>query len=683
MPIDRNKFMIICALSWLLISPAIGITSEVMSTYPQINIMGYKKWLYDEITVDPSRNYFSYLSSFEAWRTDRGRGTWLELLDLSIAGELSEDLGVHYRLFQAPYGLETFNVAVNYKNYDLLFGDLNRLIFADKALFAVDYFNGVSLSGKWGTWSAGLIPSAKYPKSDAKGDYNNLIYFRSPRYNGQKIPILDDDPNLEYWGFDLGDISINKKDVKLFIDNKRLPDNYFYFVNGLFLFSATFKDGEIAKVIISRSNGQSEEKVYAIKKEARRRAFLIPYFRLRDRTETVRIDGMQIYRGLDYGINYNLGLIVLNRPIPEDAEVKIDYKYSASSKSQSPFAGWIENDMTDWDKIGFSYMIVSRADRSSTNPEFTILNLNNRLNINESTYVYGEMSASNGTAESGNAIRIEGVTKQGALTLSGAYESVDPNFASVRKVREGISSKANEGTINAEYGLNDNLTFRAGYGRYSTQEGSATAETSAAINSIGFTWKPISTWLTEGEYKINRGVAEIKTLGLYQRFGLIDQSQPAHWLSKASDIILKYSLNNNYVDNNKSTKWQCGWQNDFIGGLSLYLNWANEDVKDLTTNINLQKAGPFGRISYKVSPWDGINVEIYSDYSTIQQRASNISSDQKDIAYGVMSKAPIGNPVLSGFDLGIEVKTSEYTDNLNALNSYKTSEVRFQGVLDF
>lgn len=680
----KDKLLLVVAIISILAVPTIGLTAEALTAYPQISLLGYKKWINDRITIDPLRNYFSYISTFESWRTGRDNGPWLELLDLSIAGKLSEDRGVDYRFFSTPYGREIFNVRINYKEYGLYFGDLDRLLFADKSLFAVDSINGAGFSGEWGGWGGGLILSAKYPKSNVTGDFNNLIYFRSPEFNGQKIPRLDDDPNLEYWSIDLKRINIEKNDVEVFIDGKKLPGDNYYVVNGLMLFPAIFKDSKTARIAIKHDNGQNDEKTYEIMHEAKKRAFLVPYFRLRDRAEEVRIDGVRVYRGIDYTINYNLGLIVLNRPIPEDAEVKINYKYALSSKSQDVFAGWVGNDLTDWNKLSVSYMRINRTDMTPRiEPELTVINLQDRLNINENAYFLGEISASNGTGESGSAIRLEGVTKSGLLALRGVYGSVDPNYASVRKVRENIKSKSNESTINAEYGLNDNLILRAGHGSYSSQEGSTTVESNAVVSSVGFTWKPLPAWLTEADYKICRGDSAIKTLGVYQRIGLIDQSQAANWISKTSNIILKYSLIRDNSLNNESSKWQSGWQNDFIGGILLYLNWVNEDIKDLTSGINLQKIGPYGRISYTLTPWDGIRCEIYSDYSTVQQRASNASSDQKDVKYGVLVKTPIDNPVLTGFDLGIEIKTSEYTDNFNGLNNYKANEIRFQGAIDF
>ena len=399
---------------------ALGPTSEAANAYPQITIGGYKKWLYNKITIEPASNYYLYLSSAEALRTGRVMGRGLELLDLSIEGELSPDLQVNYRIFSTPYGHGIYNVQVPFKEYALSFGDLNRLLFKNNGLFAHDLVNGVGLTGEWGKWKFGVIPSAKYPRSNVTGEYQNRIYFRNPGYNGAKIPILDDSQKLGYWSLGLGRFDVGDNDIELFVDDKKLPGDEVHVVDDLLLFPAIYKDGKTARLIFKLKKTEKEERVFDIKKEARRRAFSIPYFRLRDQSEGIRVDGVMLYRSIDYKINYNLGLVVLNRPIPEDAEVRIDYKYALTQPSQEVFGGMVEYEMADWDKIGVSYLRVSPSKSTQgVNPfEYTILNFHNRADIGENAYIISEISSSNSTAESGAAVKLEGRTKFMNLTPS-------------------------------------------------------------------------------------------------------------------------------------------------------------------------------------------------------------------------------------------------------------------------
>jgi len=300
--------------------------------YPQLTFSGYKRWLYSKFDVDPSKNYYLALQGLPL--NSYLGGPWSEELELYIQGKLSEDLNVDYGLRQIPNGRDLFNVNVSFRNYSLLFGDAKALL-SNQEYILQDSMNGMVAGGRWDRLQAYLF-YGKYPSGQIASPTENFSsskLFRNPEYNGNKVSgsYNLDNPYLEYLCLDLGRSDIIDESVAVYLDNKPLiRDSDFYFDEafGLVFISGRFKDTKAAKVNYLLKNGEKKESTFDFRAEAQRRAFLSPEFRIIDGSEIITVDNIKLTRDLDYRINYNLGLIIMNKPLHEDAEVRIDYNYN-------------------------------------------------------------------------------------------------------------------------------------------------------------------------------------------------------------------------------------------------------------------------------------------------------------------------------------------------------------------
>ncbi|KPJ65152.1 hypothetical protein AMJ44_10850 [candidate division WOR-1 bacterium DG_54_3] len=319
--------------------------------YPQLAISGYKRWLYSKFDVDPTVNYYLALG-------DRlpANGPWAEELQLYISGQLSENLSVNYDLNQNAFTAGRFNVDVNFHNYSLLFGHLSEL--NEHEFVLQDYMSCVGIGGRWDKFKAiyfyGTYPGAyhNYSSVSLTEDYDSYRLYRNPQYNGDIVyTYYKDNPYLEFLSLDLGRVDIVEDSVVVHLDNSRLIRNADFYVDrayGLVLISSAYKNAEMVKVSYVLNNGEKKEVVFDFKEDARRRAFLSDGFRVIDGSEIVTVDGMRLVRDLDYRINYNTGLVVMNEPLHEDSEVRIsyDYTYGANLYAKEVISGQVGTTFT-------------------------------------------------------------------------------------------------------------------------------------------------------------------------------------------------------------------------------------------------------------------------------------------------------------------------------------------------
>jgi hypothetical protein len=72
----------------------------------------------------------------------------------------------------------------------------------------------------------------------------------------------------------------------------------------------------------------------------------------------------------------------------------------------------------------------------------------------------------------------------------------------------------------------------------------------------------------------------------------------------------------------------------------------------------------------------------YYDYSTTQQRGPT-DYDKNERGFGMIFDIPVDNPVLSHFELGSAMKTTDYKDLNDYLNDYTAKEMNLYGSLVF
>lgn len=322
----RKTVIVSIVLAFLFLIQLPSFASQ--AKYPQIEIGGYKNWFYSKYNVSPIGNYEIALRDVLV-PGDYTGGPWTEELRLYIAGDLLEDISVVYDLEQNSATMDWYNLYINYRNYSLIFGD-PKDYFNGQEYILQDHISGIGAAAEWGKLRTMLF-SGTYPGGWST-NLTSFKIFRNPQYNGEKaFSYFKDNPYLEYLSLDLGRVDINGDTIEVYLDGKKLINKLdFYFDNayGLVLISSNFKDAKEARISYVLNNGEKKEEVFDFNKDAGRRAFLSPDFRIIDGSEIVTVDGARQERGLDYRANYSLGLFVMNQPIHDDAEVRIDYDYT-------------------------------------------------------------------------------------------------------------------------------------------------------------------------------------------------------------------------------------------------------------------------------------------------------------------------------------------------------------------
>ncbi len=129
-------------------------------TYPQIDIIGYKKYEYRDIKVNPTKNYFLGLTHIGGYYGYTA-GPLQQWLSLKIIGRLTERLSVSYDVEQQPEMPDRTNVKVTYDKTELTFGDITATFGENEFASTTKFLNGVMLTSKDTSYGLTLVPSAK------------------------------------------------------------------------------------------------------------------------------------------------------------------------------------------------------------------------------------------------------------------------------------------------------------------------------------------------------------------------------------------------------------------------------------------------------------------------------------------------------------------------------------------
>lgn len=640
---------------------------KTQSEYPQLDMGGYKTWIYDKTDVQPASNYYLYFPSSEARAQNL---PWVEKLNLLIRADLSEDLKVIYDIKQVG-GTDYYSVGVKYNNYSLLFGDLNKYLFKNQESVLSGLLNGLSIGGKWQNWSANLIAPGQYSPNSSTRTLSNWYKFRNPEYHSELVAnAYDDDPWLEFIGIDLGRYDIDEDSIRFFVDKTELFQNYnFYLVNGLILFPKYYNDSSIAKAEYLSKDGGKVEQEFNIKEFAKRRAFDV---RVLDYSEKVAVDGVLLIRNVDYVIYKNVGLIVLNRPVPEDAEVRIDYNYAVSRAKQSVFGGEVGYKTSSWNEMGISYLSLKPSTLTINPYSYTVLGFYDDININENIFLNASILRSSGqaktsisTTETGAATDLFAGFKNDKFKLLANYKSMDPYFASERKVRLNSTSKQDETGLYTEYSLNKSLRL---FGGVTSQ---TTLETTRSFNSIGAAFEPSQDFLSQLDIRAGSGNSPTNSISLYQKAEI-----GKHLLCdvpKKSELIFKYS--NNVASESTISEAELAWLNKFWSGLMCLFKYKYE-----INSQSVKTQTPYYRVGYEMG-----KLGLFVDYSTEQKRGGGISSDKNEQKIALLYEMPTKeyNPVLSKMVFGMEYLIAKNMDLIVSANDYEAKQFRFNGGFEF
>ncbi|OGC19038.1 hypothetical protein A2282_01235 [candidate division WOR-1 bacterium RIFOXYA12_FULL_36_13] len=158
-PVMKIKIIIIGAL---LISFFLLLGSAYADQFPKIDVFGYKKWQYKEVSVTPRSNYFLGVTLLGGGSSNLTGGPWQESLQLKIVGQLNEKLSVAYDVEQQPETPDTYNVKVNYDDkHELTFGDFTTSFSGNEFASATKFLNGVMVTSKGKNYDFIAVPSAK------------------------------------------------------------------------------------------------------------------------------------------------------------------------------------------------------------------------------------------------------------------------------------------------------------------------------------------------------------------------------------------------------------------------------------------------------------------------------------------------------------------------------------------
>jgi len=322
-------------ISLAVVFSLVIITSSFAdNVYPQIAISGYKKWIYDKIAVSPLSQYNNY---FEYQRRyDYTSVPWNEPLTLGIDAVLSNDLYVKYFIQQDPRMRDYNELTLKYKGNLELTSSGYLSLFDENEFLLQDYVSGMSLSYKTGKIKAGILLSGKYPATYQGFPLSGISTFSNPDFNGKKTPEINhDEQEYELMGFDLGKLDVDSSSIKAILDGKKAYDISIYFRNGKVFVPQSLKAlYRNIKFSYQRLDGNAEEKDFALR-EGKRQGFLVPFNRLINGQEVITVDGVKMERDLNYYINYNNGLIVMNNALLDNSDVQINYDYVYGSSNHN------------------------------------------------------------------------------------------------------------------------------------------------------------------------------------------------------------------------------------------------------------------------------------------------------------------------------------------------------------
>ena len=387
--IERNYTTPLASLfAGIIISFFFFLNSWAYSAeYPQVDVSGYKKYEYSNLTVDKIQSTFQAQSLLGAYYSG---GPWQERLRLRIVGKLTEKLSVSYDLEQEPEMPDKFDVKVTYDKTELTFGDFQANFGGNEFVSTSKYLNGVMITSRDNWYDLTFVPSSKL-----KSETQHLVTqkgnnSRGP-YNLGHGSIIEDSERIELNNGLLrrgDDYSIDYFSGKITFSRILSPDDEFKysyeFTNALDMFFPTVSKRDFvglrssvtidpallgapsrkieksikrrsevfpttitiitkevvtstAETATSETNGKERNEsewessgIYRLKNSP-----VIPY------SEKINYKGSQLKKFEDYLINYQDGIVTLLSPnLPTYTEpMQVEYEYVEVSATSETIAG--------------------------------------------------------------------------------------------------------------------------------------------------------------------------------------------------------------------------------------------------------------------------------------------------------------------------------------------------------
>lgn len=407
--------------------------SHAEQAYPQIEISGFKKWEHKEVDVDPKRNYFAGLSNLGGFYPTFTGGPWQERLQLSILGQLSENLAVTYDLEQQPETPEKFDVKVRYTPgggggtpggaaagglgfTELTFGDFTANFSGNEFVSGSKYLNGVMLAAKDSWYDVVTVPSAKLKSQTQSLTSQKGNNTRGP-YNLGHGSIVEGSEQIQLNGIYLtrnSDYAIDYFEGKITFNrilNQTDEFKYTYeYTNILDLFFPTLSKRDFfgfqsrftidpekfgrpapkeepvinSDRAVFPSSGTLEPEVQEEESSGRYRIKNAPLVNF---SEVLTFMGTNLKRNEDYLIRYDTGEIkLLTRFMPTSLEsLAVEYKYFETSSEVEVIPG-IGSHGPYRTKTG---KLVSESERVEVNGKLFVRDLDYTINYDRGELMFG------------------------------------------------------------------------------------------------------------------------------------------------------------------------------------------------------------------------------------------------------------------------------------------------------
>lgn len=621
--------------------------AETMEVYPNINIFGYKKYIYDSINLSDA-------VTPEPYFTDNYRSNpWNEELNLTINGTLNKDMSLFCNLEQYTKNPDIFNVGITYYQNRMVFGLLNDLYYSD-------HFLPANVSGLVASTNLyGLTPfvvSGAMMNNIYDSDNNGLIIpldyeYKDPQYYGSKLfPVhgnYEDRSEKEYW--------IRERDL----------------IHGYSLF-----DHPEAYTNLTPQNN---------------RLFLV-HETIQANSETIYVDGQRRFKGLDYDLNYSRGELIFTTDLPEISDIKADYSILNIENKNDVSGGGLSWKPNKDIEMAMGY--ISSVPKTGWNRDFTVSNISAQYTINENNKLRIDINSSDyGKGASKESFGAASVTYDYRIGKFNMHFKEDGNgygYTSPDLAMLGEKTKRSQSSCLLEYDISgghitngvlrigsiniEQTTFEAGP-YYSTDAYYAEA------NNTFDEWLEMSNryQTINAAYKVTSMPDPDVTDSLLNVAAVnIDKLLPA--LSCSSKIYIK-DLQENYryayIPYEGMKRNELGSLNTF-GPFTFLLSRSiqNATTASLTSEVSSQY-----RLTYEYAP---LNVNIVFGYSDMDGSYGPVLYDdiKRELSFVFdVPRDPIFNFLRVNYGFGF--RTISHRDSRGSDYSYDANQMHFNGTLYF
>jgi hypothetical protein len=646
--LSSKKILILFMLSlFILATYCVYAKAETIEVYPNINVFGYKKYIYDSISLSDA-------VTPEPYFTDNYRSTpWNEALNLTVNGILNKDLSLFYNLEQYPKSPDIFNIGITYYQNRLVFGLLNDLYYSDHFLPA--NVSGIVAS----TNLYGLTPFV------VSGATMNNIY--DPDNNGLIIPLDYEYKDPQYYGSKLFPVHGNYED--------RSEKEYWIRERDLIHGYSLFDHPDTYMNLTPQSN----------------RLFLI-HQTIQTNSEMIYVNGQRRFKDLDYDLNYSRGELMFMNDLPEISDIKADYSIPNIENKNDVSGGglsWKPNK-----DIEMAIGCISSAPKTNWNQDFTVSNLSARYTINENNKLWLDINSSDyGKGASKESVGAYSITYDYRIGKFNMHFKEDYNgygYTYPSLVMFGEKTKRSQSSCLLEYDISGGHITNGGVRIGSINIEQTTFEAGPYYSTDAYYLEADNTfdgWLEmsnryqtiNAAYKVTSMPDPDVTDSMLNVAAVnVDKLFPA--LSCSSKIYIKdlqESYRYAYIPYEGMNRNELGTLNTF-GPFTLLLSRSiqNATADSLTSEVSSQY-----RLTYEYVPF---NVSIVFGYSDMDGSFGSVLYDDIKRELSFVFDVPQENLfAISRVNYGFGFRVISHRDNRGSDYNYDANEMHCNGTFYF